>query len=78
MLVSPLRKELYTWFECDNIVSKPHAHIEGLDLLAEYIWPATCSLDHLLPDVLVFSRLTFPVNKPAAAGLSRVNNTTYA
>jgi hypothetical protein len=51
--------------------------MEGLNLLAEYIWPATCSLDHLLPDVLVVSRLTFPVNMPAAAGLSHVNKTTY-
>jgi hypothetical protein len=74
----PCIAEIHKRVEHDNIVSKPHAHTKGLDLLAEYIWPATCSLDHLLPDVLVLSRLTFPVNKPAAAGLSRVNNTKYA
>lgn len=40
-----------------------------MNSLAEYIWPATCSDDQRLPDSLVVSRVTFPVNMPAAAGL---------
>lgn len=44
-----------------------------MNLLAEYICPATCSDDQRLPDSLVVSRVTFPVNMPAAAGLCPVS-----
>lgn len=40
-----------------------------LNSLAEYIWPATCLEDQRLLDSLVVSRVTLPVNMPAAAGL---------